>query len=154
MASRASSKQREIPNGDQFEYAAERLMLRYYRAIRRRMREKEITQTELAERLGVSQAYVSKVLKYNQNLTIRSLAELAEVMDAEWEPRLVPKEMGIHYRDFDEHADEFRMKIPNMAVVTIPPYTGSGDFNQAYDSSDTKGYTGELSDDYEEPLAA
>ena len=95
MASRAKLEQRVIPDGDRFEYVSEKLMLRYFRAIRRRMREEGITQTELAERLGVSQAYISKLLKYNQNLTIRSLALLAEVMDVEWDqPRLVAKTVG------------------------------------------------------------
>ena len=89
MADRALSRQRTIPNGDQIEYVAEKLMLRYFRAIRRRMREKGITQSELAERLGVSQAYISKVLKYNQNLTIRTLATLAEALDADWDAPLL-----------------------------------------------------------------
>lgn len=88
--------QNKIPAGEQFEYVAEKLMLQYFRAIRRRMREKGISQTELAARLGVSQAYISKLLKYNQNLTIRSLAVLAEVMGVEWDqPLLTEKNSGI-----------------------------------------------------------
>jgi len=97
------SGKQAIPNGDLFEYVAEKLMLRYFRAIRRCIREKGISQSQLAERLGVSQAYISKLLKYNQNLTIRSLAELAEALDMEWEqPHLVPKATRIRFPDFDE----------------------------------------------------
>lgn len=89
----ADGKASELPVGDPIEYAAEKLMLEYFRAIRRQMRVAGITQVELAERLGVSQAYISKILRYNQNVTIRTLAMLAEAMGVEWEtPRLHPIE--------------------------------------------------------------
>lgn len=120
MAGRPTSSESVTPNGDQFEYAAEKLMLRYFRAIRRRMREEGISQTELAARLGVSQAYVSKLLKYNQNLTIRSLAELAEVLDVEWEqPCLVPKTTGICYRDFENPRCEQASVVAEPSIDEI-----------------------------------
>ena len=88
-----NTEQHLPPRGDQYEYEIERLLLRFFRAIHRRMREEGITQTELAARMGVSQAYISKLLNYNQNLTIRSLAILAAVMGAEWDvPRLTERE--------------------------------------------------------------
>lgn len=74
------------------DFLAEQFVLRMNRELRRFMREHGLTQTELARRMGVSQAYISRLLHYNQNLTLRSLALLADAMGAEWTlPRLQVK---------------------------------------------------------------
>ena len=65
------------------EYQAERLVLQVNGELRRRMEELGVTQAQLAARLGVSQAHVSKLLNY-RNLTLRSLAMLAHALDSEW----------------------------------------------------------------------
>lgn len=74
------------------ESLTEMLVLRVNGAIRRRMCETDITQTDLAAKMGVSQPYISKLLNYNANLTLRSLARIAWALEAEWvEPELVPR---------------------------------------------------------------
>lgn len=76
---------------DDPEFLSEALVLQVNGAIRRRMRELGITQADLAQKLGVSQPYVSKLLNYNGNLTIRSLAALAHALGCEWaEPHMLP----------------------------------------------------------------
>lgn len=129
MTSRTKLASHEIPAGDQFEYVAEKLMLQYFRAIRRRMREKGISQTELAARLGVSQAYISKLLKYNQNLTIRSLAVLAEVMGVEWDqPLLIEKNSGIYHNDVATLTDGLSLYIPTTAIAHTSGKTDTHNF--------------------------
>jgi transcriptional regulator with XRE-family HTH domain len=49
-----------------------------------------ISQAELAERLGMSEARVSKILSGSQNLTLRTIARLAFALGVRFEPRLVP----------------------------------------------------------------
>ncbi len=41
-----------------------------------KMREEGITQTELAERMGCNQQYVSKLLKGCENLTLETIAKI------------------------------------------------------------------------------
>ena len=89
-------------HGNDPEYLTEKLVLRINREIRRRMHELGVTQTELADRLGVSQAHVSRLLN-NRNLTLRSLAVLADALDAEWEePRLTAKTAAVRAEDYAE----------------------------------------------------
>ncbi len=46
------------------------------------LKAKEIAQSDLAEKLGVSQAYVSKALRGDANLTIGSMVRFARAADA------------------------------------------------------------------------
>lgn len=50
------------------------LALHYY------MREKEMTQRELADKMGVSQAYVVKLLKGGENLTLETICKLQDAL--------------------------------------------------------------------------
>lgn len=58
--------------------------------IKRRM-ELEMTQKELADKLGTGQAVISRLESGNANPTIASLAELAKALDAELRIELKPK---------------------------------------------------------------
>ena len=79
------------------EYLAERLALRSNKEIRRRMAELGLTQDKLAERLGVSQAYVSRLLNYSPNMTLRSLTLIAHALEAEWDfPHLIASDAAIN----------------------------------------------------------
>ena len=66
------------------EYAAEYLPRAVTGIIRRHMKQTGVTQEELAWRLGVTQANIAKKLRGGQNLTLRSLAEIAAALGAEW----------------------------------------------------------------------
>lgn len=46
-----------------------------------RIRDKKTTKTEIAKRLGVNKSTVSRMLRGNQNLTIRTLGELLGAID-------------------------------------------------------------------------
>jgi transcriptional regulator with XRE-family HTH domain len=52
-------------------------------ALARRMGEQSLSRTELARRLGTSQAYVTKVLRGNVNFTLATLVKLARVVGGE-----------------------------------------------------------------------
>lgn len=47
------------------------------------MEREKVTKTELAERLGVTQAMVSKLLNGNRNLTVKTLVNVAEALNVE-----------------------------------------------------------------------
>jgi transcriptional regulator with XRE-family HTH domain len=80
---------------DDVDFLTEEAALHLVSEIRRVMEEAGVTQAELARRIGKSRAYVSRVLNYNPNMTLRSLVVLAHALEAKWEPpRLVGKRSG------------------------------------------------------------
>lgn len=54
------------------------------------MENRDLTRSELARRLNVSPAYITKVLRGHANLGLESLAKLAFALDLKWECILIP----------------------------------------------------------------
>lgn len=101
------------------DYIADGMAFDYVNDIRRVMKEQKITQSELAKRIGKSRAYVSKVLNYNPNMTIRSLAMIALALDLRWtHPHLVKKDVVDYLDHFFTSSDEFRSET---TMVTVRP---------------------------------
>ncbi|NQY61963.1 helix-turn-helix domain-containing protein [Cognatishimia sp.] len=50
-------------------------------ALRTRLRERKITQKELAAKLGIDKSTISRLLRGNQNITARTLGELFWALD-------------------------------------------------------------------------
>lgn len=104
------------------EFLTEMLVLRVSGAIRRRMRETNTNQTDLASKLGVSQPYVSKLLNCNANLTLRSMARIAHALGAEWiEPNLV----ALDTKDNVDSGDAVECFIN---IGAVPKQMDSSDF--------------------------
>lgn len=74
------------------EYLAHALTLRVVASLRHYMREHKLTQREVASRMGVTQAQVSKWLNYDSNMTLRTLACFLDALGTDWpEIVLAPK---------------------------------------------------------------
>ena len=74
-----------------FEYRLEKILIQLGEDICRLMRDQQISRAEVAERLGVSRAYVTKVLNGNPNLTIKTLLKLSDALGRELAIRFAPK---------------------------------------------------------------
>jgi transcriptional regulator with XRE-family HTH domain len=55
------------------------------------MENQDVTRSELARRLNVSPAYITKILRGHANLSLESLAKLAFALGLKWECVLIPK---------------------------------------------------------------
>lgn len=64
------------------EYVAERLAIRFTEQISGLLIREDMTRADLAEAMGVTRAYVSKVFNAAPNLTLRSIANVALAMNA------------------------------------------------------------------------
>jgi transcriptional regulator with XRE-family HTH domain len=73
------------------EWDIEGAKLQITNAIHRFMKEENVTQNELAKRLGKSQPYVSKILKGETNFTIESIALIARALNATFQIHLSQK---------------------------------------------------------------
>jgi transcriptional regulator with XRE-family HTH domain len=67
-----------------------RLITEVTNEINWRMREDDVTQADLAGRMGVSPGRVSQVLSGGENLTLRTLVSLATALDGRFEVQLRP----------------------------------------------------------------
>jgi ribosome-binding protein aMBF1 (putative translation factor) len=54
------------------------------------MEHRSVSRSELARRLDVSPAYITKILRGNANLSLDSLAKLAFALDLKWDLILMP----------------------------------------------------------------
>lgn len=118
------------------DYLAEKLRLRVTRQIRLRMEDMEISQAELAKRLDVSQADISKKLSDENNLTLRSLALIADALEAEWEsPRLVSKASTADAWHCQFQSQSQSMDIFSASCATTSRAVERDDFSEIDDES-------------------
>jgi transcriptional regulator with XRE-family HTH domain len=75
------------------EFLLEGLMLRISEQILSELRDKKWSYSEFANRLGVSQPYISKILNGKPNLTLKSLAQIAAVLGFSFNENVFNKEM-------------------------------------------------------------
>jgi transcriptional regulator with XRE-family HTH domain len=66
-----------------FEFRLEKILLQLGEDICRLMRYQRLNRAEVAIRLGVSRAYVTKILNGNPNLTIKTLLKLSDALGRE-----------------------------------------------------------------------
>ena len=67
------------------DYQLETIILDLTESISRRMQKKNISRTELAKVLGVSPPAITKILKGNNNFTLKTLLLLANALDLKLE---------------------------------------------------------------------
>jgi len=87
---------RRIENAPGF--LLEEVKLAFAEGLCRLMEERGVSRRQLAERLGTSRAYITRILRTDYNLTAETMVKLARVLDARVELALVPKEIraGAH----------------------------------------------------------
>ena len=72
------------------EYKLEGIILRVSEKIAGIMEDRHMTRGRLAERLGCSPAYVTKLLKGSENLTLKKLFEVSSALEADLVIDMVP----------------------------------------------------------------
>lgn len=73
-------------------YWIDRTVLSFLVQLSSRMKEGGLNKTQLAERIGTSKAYLSKIFSGNPNFTVATLVRLARATGAQVEIRIVPAE--------------------------------------------------------------
>lgn len=76
---------------DDPEFIAEGVILAFTEKIVAIMKEQDINRTELARRLGVSKAFITKLLNGNPNLTIKSMVSIAKILGCDLNIDLYPE---------------------------------------------------------------
>lgn len=77
-----------------FEYRLEQILFNVAEQVCNLAENQGMTRSELAQRLAVTPAYITKLLNGNPNLTIKSLLKLSDVLGQTLDIRFAPK-LGI-----------------------------------------------------------
>ena len=59
------------------------------------MQSRDVSRSELAERLGTSRAYVTKLLDGHENMTLKTLVRVANAMEMTVDVRLTPRKANV-----------------------------------------------------------
>lgn len=100
------------------EYSLERLLLDINEQLCQLMQNRGITRSELADRLHVSKPWITKLLKGNRNLTLRSLVAVAHELGLRVDMRFAPKQAS-YDEEWPAHA---RVAGGTMASGLKEPY--------------------------------
>ncbi len=95
------------------EYKIESIAFDISVQIYRQMRKLGINKKELAEKLNVSKAYVTQLLKGKSNMTIETMVKIAEALNMTPKIELIPKSLKLYHKAVVESGLDFR---PTSAV--------------------------------------
>lgn len=110
---------------DDVEFLTEKVILDFTEQVVAYMEKRGINRAELAKRLGVSKAFITKLLNGNPNLTIKTMVSLAKTLNCDLNIELCPEGFEVKrfyiapVKVFD--ADQF------TEDVTVPPMEGKID---------------------------
>jgi transcriptional regulator with XRE-family HTH domain len=109
-------------------YWQEDLLLTVANRLSSEMAAQGITQAELARRLDVSPAYVSRLLRGHENLTLQTLARIAFELGRRWECLVVSlNECMILYAAFAAGQEKVIRRVENTLVENLSPERASLD---------------------------
>ncbi len=83
------------------------------------METRGVTRSELARRLNVSPAYITKILRGHANLSLESLAKLAFALDLKWESILIPKNAKVGVLSLTGESGEAAIRTIETATVEV-----------------------------------
>lgn len=107
------------------EYWQEDILVDVAHHIAQELESRQMTQADLAAKLNVRPAYVSRVLCGHENLTLQTLAKIAFAFDKKWECMLVDQDahLGLYTLAFDNRT----IPVTKRAVTITMPAAASED---------------------------
>lgn len=97
--------------------------------LERLMKRQGITNTELAERIGTSTAYITKVFRGNANFTLQTMVKLSRALDGNLHVHVVEKDARVRWIDV-HHGKMTTIKKDVEMVEVGGPSTESGNWGE------------------------
>jgi transcriptional regulator with XRE-family HTH domain len=97
------------------EYRAEGASIEFTNAMVARMRQVGISRSELAARIGVNPAYISKILRGDTNFSLETMVKIATALDSQFRCHLEPAAAGSQKLDGQRHNERKAVSIPRVA---------------------------------------
>jgi transcriptional regulator with XRE-family HTH domain len=79
------------------EFLAEEAKVSFAVCLERRMKQGGMSKADLARRLKTSQAYVTKILRGDSNLTINTMVELASAVESSLHLHIAPRQADVRW---------------------------------------------------------
>lgn len=83
------------------EYRAEGASIEFTNAMLTRMRQLDVSRSELAARIGVTPAYISKISRGDTNFSLETMVKIANALESDFRCHLEPAAAGSQH--FDGH---------------------------------------------------
>lgn len=88
----------------------------------RLMEEQQVSQAQLAQRLGTSEAYVSKALRGNANFTLKTMIKLARALNAVLHVHVAEEGVVVRWQTESEDPERIvqlvRVQVPKRGIST------------------------------------
>lgn len=104
-------------------YYKEDLLLNIATRIIDTLESQNMNRVQLAKKMNVTPAYITKILRGHTNLSIESLAKVAFALDLKWECKLIPqnKKIGI-YKLQDDFVSKKRIQVETEFIEPCSHY--------------------------------
>lgn len=111
------------------EFWTEKAIIEYTEEIVSQMEQQGISRTELARRLGKNPAFVTKLLRGNNNFTFETVVRIARALEMEFVPHMKPVGWQTRWMDFSpskpvENTESLGIKKKAYAKEVPVPVTG------------------------------
>jgi len=107
------------------EYQTEAKKIEFAFAISRRMEQLGMSKTDLATAASTSNAYITKVLRGDSNLTIESLVKFASAINGDLHIHISPKDAQVRW--FEHYSNKAKeMENDALAWAKLPRNKASG----------------------------
>ncbi|MBP6671684.1 MAG: helix-turn-helix transcriptional regulator [Bacteroidetes bacterium] len=80
---------------DDSEYIAEGVLVDITEQILDQVNRQNLSRSQLAQKLNCSNAYISKLLNGSENMTLKKIVQIAQVLDCRLDVALVPKQYDV-----------------------------------------------------------
>jgi len=121
------------------EFLLEKVKLTFAEELCRLLDERGVSRRQLAERLGTSRAYVTRILRTDYNLTAETMVKVARALDARVELALVPKDAPKNSRAVPARIPRRRERQREFVAADRPSRAGSSDFTASDRPSKPRG---------------
>jgi transcriptional regulator with XRE-family HTH domain len=103
------------------DYELEWLLLDLNEAITNGMDRARLSRAQLAERLGTSRAYVTKLLDGQENMTLKTLVRVANALEMKVDTRFIPREQAARPAKKTRVKTDVRQPAQSAKKVALPP---------------------------------
>ena len=101
------------------EYWAQRAMRDFVGELLARMDAKEMSQAQLADALGTSAAYVSKVVRGDVNFTLETMTKLATAVGGKLEVRIIERDASMVVAPAEWHIEVDPRRVTSSAKTVV-----------------------------------
>ena len=104
---------------DSFEFKLEGLKIEVVERILEAMERKDVNRKELADLLGVSKPFVSKLLNNGSNVTIKTLLQITEALDCDLNVSIKSRVETKEFREIEEDMFKEVPYQPHFEINTL-----------------------------------